>query len=134
MVPGNTEKEHKQVEHAGQATSEEGSSKPAITTATAASLHWGHRSQLSPLKGELGCVYTDYRPPLVEVPVPACPVGISQKTSTCSQSAGGAGRRSSTSESVDCTQGLERRISCSSFSLYIKNHHSTQLISLLQKS
>lgn len=83
MVPGNTEKERKLVEHVGQATSEEGSSKPAITTATAASLHWGHCSPLSPLKGELGCIYTDYRPPLVEVPVPACPVCISQKTSTC---------------------------------------------------
>lgn len=69
MVPGNTEKERKLVEHVGQATSEEGSSKPAITTATAASLHWGHCSPLSPLKGELGCIYTDYRPPLVEVPV-----------------------------------------------------------------
>lgn len=54
MVPGNTEKEQKLVEHVGQATSEEGSSKPAITTATAASLHWGHCSPLSPLKENWG--------------------------------------------------------------------------------
>lgn len=32
MVPGNTEKEHELVEHVGQATSEEGSSKPVIIT------------------------------------------------------------------------------------------------------
>ena len=35
MVPGNTEKERELVEHVGQTTSEEGSSKPAIITATA---------------------------------------------------------------------------------------------------